>query len=197
MQKENTQFKKPPIFSPNAIFYFSLIGKLTTILIRCPTNCSDRLEIRIRPSVRNNMRDYDTYVELVKSSDPRACLEGVSYFRELLQDPDPPISDIIHSGTVPQLVRLMDSEDDKIKFETLWIITNLMSDKSHDAQYVVSLGVVPKLVALLQASSSKIVAQVFVYCVSLDFSLLGPLGLVQHLRRWCSYARHGFIQRSC
>ncbi|KAJ1283677.1 hypothetical protein BS78_03G146900 [Paspalum vaginatum] len=92
------------------------------------------------------------------SDDSSMQFEAAREVRKMLSiDRDPPIQEIVNSGVVPCLVRLLSREDyPQLQFEAAWALTNIASGTSENTMSVVDSGAVPIFVKLLSSLSEDV-----------------------------------------
>ncbi|CAL4976435.1 unnamed protein product [Urochloa decumbens] len=92
------------------------------------------------------------------SDDRRMLLQAARGFRMMLSiERDPPIQQVVDSGVLPCLVRLLSREDyTELQFESAWALTNIASGTSENTMLVVNNGAVPIFVKLLSSPSEDV-----------------------------------------
>jgi importin subunit alpha-1 len=95
---------------------------------------------------------------MLTADDPRVVLHGTMMIRKILAvKSNPPIEDVIHSGAVPDLVRLLGRTDDfNIMYEACWAVSNIVSGTEADARYVIELNAVPPIIVQLSCPSDTV-----------------------------------------
>lgn len=89
------------------------------------------------------------------SNDTAVQLRAAVTLRNLLTKDSPLIADVVDSGAVPFLVRLLLRDDNaRLQYEAAWSLTNIATGSTKDAAAVVASGGVPALAALLICSPS-------------------------------------------
>lgn len=117
------------------------------------TNNNPNAKKQLDPFLVRRLQQIPELVDQIQSNDPKDQLEATSQFRRLLSiDKTPPIQDVINSGVVPILVRLlMSTEHPNIQFEAAWALTNVASGSSVQTRVVIENGAVPVFVELLSS----------------------------------------------
>lgn len=98
-------------------------------------------------------------IEALRQDDNEQILiEAAQRVRKILsKEPQPPFDEVIQSGLLPRLVRLLGRYDNTtIQFEVAWILTNICSGTSLQTQAVVDNGAVPSLVSLLDSPDIRV-----------------------------------------
>ena len=105
------------------------------------------------------------HVTELASGELREMLAGVTGLRKLLGKADgPPIDEVIESGVVPALIRMLrlapsPGPQRSIVFEAAWCVTNIASGDHRQAAYVVERDAVPALLPLLRSNDPELVEQ--------------------------------------
>lgn len=77
--------------------------------------------VPLSSDVKERLREIPTHLAGLQSHDVEQQLKGAAYFRHLLSaDRTPPIDDVLASGAVGLLVRLLVSSDQRVVFEAAW-----------------------------------------------------------------------------
>jgi len=106
----------------------------------------------------NNMNEI---AQAINSSDSERIKLGVTSVRKMLStERNPPISEVINSGLVPQIVNLLNRDDNfTIQFEAAWALTNIASGTPEQTKFVVSCGALPHFVRLLLSPNKDVCDQ--------------------------------------
>ena len=117
---------------------------------------SDQLAAQMGSMNLNNpnqleMHDVQRWCREMTSADPNVTLEAVTCLRKsLCRDTDPPIEEVINTGSIPILIRFLIEGSDELKFQSLWAVTNILSGNSENVNAVLhvdgSLAVIMNLI---------------------------------------------------
>lgn len=109
------------------------------------------------PALAQVSESLGTYLQGIRSTDiqhVRAAVEGI---RKLLSvERNPPITEVIQAGVVPQLIEFLHSQDEALQYEALWALTNIASGTHDHAQILVHLDVLPHFQALLRSNVHRV-----------------------------------------
>ncbi|KAL0228602.1 hypothetical protein RCL1_004745 [Eukaryota sp. TZLM3-RCL] len=94
-------------------------------------------------------------VSHLASKKPAITLRCVTLLRTLLaRESAPPIDEVLQSGAIPKLSRLLRNADEKIQFETLWVLSNIASGTSAHVQQLLSFGILNSVMYSVKTSTS-------------------------------------------
>lgn len=92
------------------------------------------------------------------SPDTQQQIEALQMIRKILcVEVDPPISEVIESGTLPKLVQLLEMDySPVIQLESAWVLTNVASGSHYHTRCVIEHGAVAPLIRLLSSPHSSV-----------------------------------------
>lgn len=124
--------------------------------------------------------DINQIVAAVSSDDPELQLQAVRAARkQLSNDKNPPIDDLIAAGIIPLLVECLKMySNEALQFEAAWALTNIASGTSEQTQCVVDSGAVLVFRDLLQSSAQNV-------CEQTVWALGNVIGDGPRLRDYC------------
>ncbi|KAH7932221.1 hypothetical protein HPB51_029454 [Rhipicephalus microplus] len=100
----------------------------------------------------------DEMVSQLYADSPELQIQAIQCIGKLLlQDPKPPIDDVLSTGMVPMLVPLMQRDDHIIlQYEAAWCLSYITGGTSLQTWRVVKAGAVPVFVCLLSSEKEKV-----------------------------------------
>eukprot|EP01022_Parablepharisma_sp_SALTPOND_P027221 TRINITY_DN65_c0_g2_i2.p2 TRINITY_DN65_c0_g2~~TRINITY_DN65_c0_g2_i2.p2 ORF type:complete len:428 (+),score=26.93 TRINITY_DN65_c0_g2_i2:50-1285(+) len=142
------------------------------------------------PDFKCTVKDLPQFVGLLHSADLSQVYLGALGIRKLLAKKDlSPIQEIIDSGAVPKLIKLLgpNGTNPSIQYEAAWCLTNIATGTSDQIQALTEKGVVPKLISLIASPHDHIKEQV---CLFMLERKIGSMGIGKYSGR--KYGLQGF-----
>lgn len=97
---------------------------------------------------------------LLSSNNKSLRLKGAVGIRQLVsRKNNPPLKEVIDSGTVPILLGLLSQSDSEIQLEAAWALINLASD-SDSTKCLVEAGAIPQFINALQTDNLRLIDQI-------------------------------------